>query len=471
MSAPEGAAPDRYSRGYRVWFLILMVAISSLSVIDRVSVLTLGQAIKQDLKLSDMQFGLISGFGFALFYALLGLPLARLADTKNRVRLVSIAVAVWSVFSTLCGFARGFVQLFLCRVIVGVGEAGVQPPTISVISDLYPPNRRGTALAILSIGIPVGTLIGPIGAGYLADAYSWRTVFFLLGLPGVLVAIVAWLTLREPPRGLSEVTAKARAEVLDGPTPSFSQVCRHLAAKRCFWHIVVAMAVTNFAAAGVGSFLPQYFTRQFSLGLGQTGVMFGVIGAISTLAGTVSGGVLVDWISRHDRRWYVWLPGLGGLLAAPLYIAAFVLPNPVLALVSLTFAGAFLFLYYAPTQVVLQNMVEPRMRGTAAFVFFLVSALVGFGLGPALLGYLSDQLAARAFTAAGHYLTSCPGGAAGAAAPASVGAACHTASAFGLRIAMSIMSGLYIWAAAHFALAARTLRTEMNPVPVSPASA
>jgi MFS family permease len=464
MDTQVGVAPDRagdadrgnrFSARYRAWFLGLMVLISALSVIDRVSILTLGQAIKLDLKLSDAEFGVMSGFGFALFYAILGLPLARLADTSSRVRLVSIAVAVWSVFSTLCGFARGFVQLFVCRLIVGVGEAGVQPPTISVISDLYPPARRGTALAILSIGVPVGSLIGPIGAGYLADAYSWRVVFLLLGVPGLVAALTAWLTLREPPRGHSEA-------------PSVLAVLRHLGAKRCFWHTVIAMGVTNFAAAGVGSFLPQYFTRQFNLGMGGTGLMFGAISFLSTLAGMVSGGVLVDWISRHDKRWYVWLPGLGGLLAAPLYIASFLVPNVALALTSLTLAGAFLFLYYAPTQALLQNMVEPRMRGTAAYVFFLVSALVGFGFGPALLGFISDHLAAHAFTAGG-YMTDCPGGGARAGAPAALAGACHAASTFGLNVAMSLMSALYVWAAVHFALAGRTVRQDLEPL--SPASA
>ncbi len=459
MTNHELSDQGPFSRVYRTYFLILMVMISALSVIDRTAMLTLGQAIKLDLKLSDMQFGLISGFGFALFYAILGLPLARLADTRNRVRLVSIAVAVWSIFATLSGFTRGFLQLMACRMIVGIGEAGVQPPTISVISDLYPPGKRGTALAILSIGIPLGTLIGPIGAGYLADVSSWRTVFLLLGAPGVLIAAVAWLTLREPPRGLSE---RKSADEIVGPAPGFLAVCRHLAVKPSFWHIMAAMAVTNFAAAGVGSFLPQFFTRQFSLGYGQTGLMFGVIGALSTLAGTVSGGVVVDWLSRHDRRWYVWLPALGGILATPLYVASFVLPNPVVALVALTFAGAFLFLYYTPTQAVLQNMVEPRMRGTAAYIFFLVTALVGFGVGPALLGSFSDHLAARAF-GLGDFQVLCAGGAAKPGSAAGLESACHAASAEGLRIAMSIMSCLYVWSTLHFVLAARTLRKDLGP--------
>ena len=459
MTDHELSDSGSFSRTYRTYFLILMVVIAALSVIDRTAMLTLGGAIKQDLQLSDMQFGLISGFGIAVFYGILGLPLARLADTRNRVRMVSIAVAVWSLFATLIGLSRGFLQLALCRIVVGVGEVGVQPPTMSVISDLYPPDKRGTALAVLSIGIPLGTLIGPIGSGYLADAYSWRTVFLFLGAPGLLIALIAWLTLREPPRGLSERKTAVEAA---GPAPGLLAICRHLMVKPSFWHIVLAVAVTNFAAAGVGSFLPQFFSRQFSLGSGQTGLMFGVISALSTLSGTVSGGVIVDWISRRDRRWYVWLPAIGCLLAAPLYVASFVLPNAAVALVALTFAGGFLFLYYTPAQALLQNMVEPGMRATAAVVFYLLTSVLAFGVGPALLGHLSDILAAHAFDL-GDYPTMCPGGVAAAGAVAGTGPACHAASATGLRLAMSIMSCLYLWAAVHFVLASRSVRGDLNP--------
>ncbi len=287
-------------------------------------------------------------------------------------------------------------------------------------------------------------------------------VFLVLGLPGVVLALLAWLTLREPPRGLSEPD---RAAAPDTPAPSALAIFRHLAVKPAFWHIVAAMALTTFAAAGVGSFLPQYFSRSFSLGLGLTGVMFGLISATSTLVGMVSGGVVVDWLSHRDERWSCWLPGAGVLVAAPMYVASFLLPNPILATAILTLAGASLFLYYAPTQMVLQNMVEPRMRGTAAFIFFLVSSMVGLGFGPALLGYVSDRWASGVFEA-GDYLTQCPGGAARAGAQMADGAACHAASAAGLKGAMSVMSCLYVWGAVHFALAARTIRRDLLPTAI-----
>jgi predicted MFS family arabinose efflux permease len=470
LNRTAGDGTGQYSRAYRGYFLALMVVVSAFAIIDRVALLTVGQAISRDLGLNDFQFGLVSGFAFAVVYTLAGLPLARIAESGNRVKLIAIAVAVWSLFSFLSGFALSFLQLLLCRVVIGIGEAGVQPPAIAIISDLYPPNRRGTALAILSIGLPVGSLVGAASAGYLADAYSWRTVFLLLGVPGLLLAVIAWVTLRDPPRGLSEGRSSAPIE----PAPPARAVFRHLAVRASFWHIVVGLALTYFAAAGIGSFIPQYFARVFGMSLGQSGILFGLVGASSSLAGNLSGGVIVDWISRRDRRWYAWLPAAGILIAAPLYLAAFGVLNPMIATAFLVIAGVFMFLHYAPLQAVLQNMVEPRMRATAAFIFFFIVSMLGYGVGPTLLGLISDALARHAF-APGDYHSLCSGAVPGTAIAKDLLKACHAASASGIRGAMTIMSCLFFWAALHFWLAARTLRHDLPPdansLPRSPANA
>jgi MFS family permease len=447
---------DRFSKAYRAWFLGLMVAASAVAVIDRTTILTLSQPIKADLKMTDADYGLLQGVGLAVCYALFGLPLARLADTGNRMRLVAAAVGVFSLFASFCGLVRSFVQLLLCRVVVGVGEAGVQPPIISAISDLYPRQRRGSALAILSANIGIGALVGPVVAGRLAETYSWRLMFFLVGVAGLAIAILTLVTTREPPRGMSDEVAADKS-----PAPGFFAVLRHLAAKRSFWQVIFGMSATNFAVAGIGTFVALYLTRQFDLGPAMTGVVFGSVSFISTFGGTVSGGVIVDFISRRDGRWYAWLPALGVLVATPLYIGGFLLPNAALALASLTVGGVALFLYYTPTQALLQNMVEPRMRATAAFVFFVVSGLVGFGGGPALLGYVSDLVAAHAY-AAGSYLAACPGGVAAHAASHAAHEACRMASLTGLKTAMSLMSGFYVWGAIHFFLAARWVRQDLE---------
>ena len=447
-----------FSGGYRGWFLALMVAISTCSAIDRVAVITVGQAIKEDLRLTDFEFGLLSGFGFAVLYAVLGLPIARLADTRSRAKLVAAAVAIWSVVTVLSGLARSFGQMMVCRIVIGVGEAGVQPPTVSMISDLYPRSRRGFALGILALGVPIGTLFGAIGGGYLAQYLSWRTAFILLGVPGVILAAVAFLTLREPPRGMSD-----RKAAVNTSAPALKAVLRCLAAKPSFWHLVAAVAVINFATNSLGAFLPQYFSRAFNMGLGRTGIVYGLVGAVSTLVGYVFGGMVTDWVGRRDERWYVWLPGIGVLASAPLYVASFLIPNPIIATVFVLLGSTAMFLYYTPTQVLLQNMVEPQMRATAAFLFFFVGSLVGLGFGPALTGLLSDVLAAHSFHL-GDYAQLCPPGAA-AGRPAALESACRAASALGIRGALTAMGCLYFWAMAHYFLAARTVRQDIEPLP------
>jgi predicted MFS family arabinose efflux permease len=448
----------------RVLFIAALVAINTCSSIDRVATITMGPAIKQDLRLSDFQFGLIAGFGFALFYAFLGLPIARFADTHNRVKLIAFAVSVWSIFLMLSGFVRNFVHLMICRIAVGIGEAGVQPPSVSLVSDFYPPERRGFAIGLLALGVPVGTLVGAVGGGYLTELLSWRSAFIIIGTPGLVLAAFVWLLLRDPPRGMSE--RNSLPEDVD-TTPTLLAVARHLGSKRSFWHLLAAIGLTNITVNGLGAFLPQYFSRVSHLNLGRVGIVYGSIGACATLVSFVCGGAVVDWISRRDGRWYVWLSAAGCLLSAPLYILSFVTVNSVWATILLTFASICIFLYYTPTQVVLQNMAQPRMRATVAFVFFLVVGLVGVGLGPTLVGLLSDEFASHSF-GLGDYASRCPGGVA-RALTAGLSDGCRVASSVGLQRAMMGVACVAVWAALHFLLAARTIRKDMNETFVGPA--
>jgi predicted MFS family arabinose efflux permease len=456
MTVPPAAGSGVATASQRAWFIAALVAINTCSSIDRVATITIGPAIKRDLALSDLQFGLIAGFGFALFYAFLGLPIARLADTRNRVTLIVAAVSLWSVFLMLCGLARNFLQLIICRVAVGIGEAGVQPPSVSLVSDFYPPQRRGFAIGLLALGVPVGTLVGAVGGGYLTEALSWRAAFLIIGSPGIVLALLVWATLRDPPRGMSDRDPLA----VHASAPTIMAIARHLRTRRSFWHLMAAIGLTNLAINGLGAFLPQFFARVSHLNLGRVGIVYGSIGAAATLVSFVFGGAVVDWISRRDGRWYVWLSALGCLLSVPLYILSFMSSSAIMATVLLTLASICIFLYYTPSQVVLQNMAQPRMRATVAFVFFLVVGLVGVGLGPTLVGFLSDSFAAHAFTL-GDYSQRCPGGVA-RALTAGLDDACQSASSVGLRYALIGVSCISLWAALHFLLAARTLRKDMS---------
>jgi len=455
----------RSSARQRVWFIAALVAINTCSSIDRVATITIGPAIKRDLALSDLQFGLVAGFGFALFYAFLGLPIARFADTHNRVKLIAAAVSVWSIFLMLSGLARNFLHLMICRIAVGIGEAGVQPPSVSLVSDFYPPQRRGFAIGLLALGVPVGTLMGAVGGGYLTEVLSWRAAFLIIGAPGIVLALLVWAMLRDPPRGMSDRDPSA----VHASAPTLIAIARHLRARRSFWHLMVAIGLTNLAVNGLGAFLPQYFARVSHLNLGRVGIVYGSIGAAATLVSFVFGGAVVDWISTRDGRWYVWLPALGCLLSVPLYILSFMTSSAILATVLLTLASICIFLYYTPSQVVLQNMAQPRMRATVAFVFFLVVGLVGVGLGPTLVGLLSDSFAAHLFTL-GDYSLRCPGGVA-RALTAGLDDACQSASSAGLRYALIGVSGISLWAALHFLLAARNIRKDMGAFTATPSAA
>jgi predicted MFS family arabinose efflux permease len=441
--------------------MFALVAINTCSSIDRVGTITMGPAIKQDLGLSDFQFGLISGFGFALFYAVLGLPVARFADRHDRVKLIAAAVGIWSLFLVLSGFVRNFAQMMTCRVAVGIGEAGVQPPSVSLIGDFYAPERRGFALGLLALGVPIGTLVGAVGGGYLTELLSWRTAFFSMGVLGIVLALLVFLALQDPSRGALENEARTAQTV----TPPLAMVARHLGKKRSFWHLVAAIGLTNIAVNGLGAFLPQYFARVSHLGMGRVGLVYGSIGAGATLVSFVCGGMVVDWISRRDARWYVWLSCVGCLLSSPLYILSFMTPNAGVAAILLTLASICIFLYYTPTQVVLQNMAQPRMRATVAFVFFLVVGLVGVGVGPALVGLFSDIFAAHAFSL-GDYAARCPVGL--TLLPSDhLSEICLAASSAGLRSALICVACVGFWAALHFFLAARTIRQDMSSVTVT----
>lgn len=456
VTAPAVSAPSPIAQSQRVLLLVALVAINAVSSIDRVAILTIGPAIKTDLALSDFEFGLTAGFGFALFYAFLGLPIARLADAYNRVRLIAFAVTIWSVCLVLTGFVRNFIQLMIFRITVGIGEAGVQPPSVSLISDLFPPERRGFGIGILALGVPVGTLIGAIGGGYLTEFYGWRSALIFIGSAGVLLGILAF-ALREPPRIGSHHAEPEHAAT----APSITSVAKHLARRPSVKHLVVAIGLTNITVNGVGAFLPQFFARMSELGMGRIGVVYGAIGALSTLVSYTFGGAVVDWISRRDGRWYAWLSAAGCLLSAPLYVLAFTLSNTIIATILLILASICVFLYYTPTQVVLQNMAEPRMRATVAFTFFFVVGIVGIGAGPALVGGLSDFFAAARFSG-GDYTALCPGGVSAATATEALRASCHAASSAGLKFALVCIASVGIWAALHFVLAARTLRADMS---------
>ncbi len=448
------AESDRpYSKAYLAWALALLVAVYTSNFIDRTILAVLQQPIKEELKLSDAQLGLLGGFAFAAFYATLGVPIARLAERRSRRGIITISLVIWSAMTALCGGATSYPALFALRVGVGVGEAGASPPAHSLIADYFPRHLRATALSIYSLGIPLGILFGALLGGVIAQRYGWRPAFVIVGVPGLILAALTQFTLREPRRGGSEAADLGQAALSD-PTPSFMAVLRRLGGKPAFLHLAAGASLAAFASYGIGAFSGPYFIRTFHFSLQQTGLVLALINGVAAAVGTLSGGVATDWAAKHDARWYMWIPALGQLT-----------PSWPLAVAILIFPPIFQYLYLGPSFGVMHNMVSPRMRATSTALLFLAINLIGLGFGPTLVGVASDLYAAHHFTSAlpgsGAFAHLCPGGRAGPGASAALRAACPSASAFGVRWAIVTCTLVYLWAALHYALAAKTVAKDM----------
>ncbi|MBE7217903.1 MAG: MFS transporter, partial [Caulobacteraceae bacterium] len=300
MSQSPAAAP-RFGRGYLTWAMGLLLLLYTSNFIDRQVLTVLQQPIKEELKLTDGQLGLLQGFAFAIFYSILGIPIARLAERRSRKTIIAVSVLVWSAMTALCGTAANFATLFLFRVGVGVGEAGSSPPAHSMIADYYPPRKRATALSVYSLGIPLGSLLGAVLGGLVAQRYGWRSAFFVVGLPGVVLAILAQFTLREPPRGHSETVEAAERDPagdalqdVGAQAPSLGAVLRRLLSKRSFLHLAAGATLASFAGYGVNAFAAPYYIRTFGLSLAQVGLLFGVIAGVGAGVGVLAGGAISD---------------------------------------------------------------------------------------------------------------------------------------------------------------------------------
>lgn len=456
MTGPAAARrPPDQARGYRAYVLAMLVLLYTSNFIDRTILGVLGQSIKEDLRLSDAQLGLLGGLAFAVLYSTLGVPVARLAERHPRTGVISAALAVWSAMTAACALAGGFWQLMAARIGVGIGEAGCIPPANSLLADYFPPEKRATAAGVFSLGIPLGALLGAILGGLIAQTWGWRAAFALVGLPGVALAGLFRLTVREPPRGAFDAAPPESA-------PPLAAVAASLARKPAFLHLAFAAALAAFAGYGVQTFAVPFLLRGFQVTLLQASLVFGLFGALSAGVGVVAGGAITDRAARKDRRWYVLIPAAGFVLAAPLYMLAF-LQRDLLWLGVLVIPPAVLqYLYFGPLYATTTNMVGPRSRATAAALLTLVINLIGLGLGPTVIGWASDQFATHAYTGLIPYARACPGGLPPPGATGFAASGCRTASFIGLQHALVLSAAIYLWAGLHLVLAARTLRRDLE---------
>ena len=447
------------SARYRRLFIGIMFLSWVFNFADRSILAVLAQPIKRSLALSDFQLGVLQGVAFAFLYALLGLPIGRLVERYSRVKILSAAVLLWSVMTAACGFVGSFGQLLLCRMGVGMGEAGVQPVTSSLVGDLFPRERRASTMSLILLGTPVGTFLGATIGGAVAAHWGWRAAFYALGIPGIIVGLLVLLLLREPRRGLADNAPREPA-----PLPHFGAFLAVVARKPALLFVILGGALAGFGMTAISQFLAVYLARIYQLPVQHAGALYGTVSAIALSCGLLIGSFGTDWLSRRgDRRWPAWGPAIALAIAPFLYWVAFNAPSILWGSVMLCISGAMLLIYYGPTFAMIQNLLEPRMRATGAALFAILFTIFGSGLGPPAVGWMSDHFAGSVFTG-GDYLAVCRGGKAALAAAKSATDPCAVAATYGIRLALMAAVCTFFLASICFLIASRTLRRDFYVV-------
>ncbi|MDB5725144.1 MAG: transporter [Novosphingobium sp.] len=364
----------------------VLLVVYVFNFLDRQIVTILAEPIARELGLSDTQIGVLTGLSFALLYSALGLPIARLADRPktDRVKLIAAAVAVWSVATALCGGALSFVQLAIARVFVGVGEAGGTPPAHSLISDVAPPEKRARAFAIYQLGPPIGGLIGMVLGGLLAGSVGWRMAFVFVGLPGLVLAVIVALLLRDPRRSRGPA---AHAQALP-----LGEALRQILASKAMRLLLATAGFASFATYGVLIWTTIFFQRSHGLTPAETGLWFGLVNGIGSILGVWLGGQIGDRHRARGNQHLLTIPALAQLLSVPFLLAALAVPDWRMALVLIFPAIVLNWLYVAPYYSAVQGLVPPAARAVASAAILFMQNLIGLGLGPVLLGYCSDLL-------------------------------------------------------------------------------
>ncbi|HEY9218921.1 MAG TPA: MFS transporter, partial [Phenylobacterium sp.] len=411
MSATAPAAESGYvtgfgSKPYRTYVLTALLFIYILNFVDRGLLSVVAPAMKPELGISDTAFGLLTGFGFALLYTFVGIPLAQVAETRHRVWIMTICVALWSLMTALCGLAAeitigsitigAFGVLLACRVGVGIGEAGCTPPANSLIADYYPPKSRSTALGYYAMGVTLGGVLANVIGGPVTDAFGWRSAFFIVGLPGLAIAALLKLTVKEPPRGFTDPPGTVRRE-----RARFADGMRELASKPSFWAMTAGATIAAFCGYGIGSFQSLFINRSFGLSAGEAALYVNAPVGVFSAVGTLAAGWLAERFTPRSPTAIGWVPGTGVLLSVPFYMVAFTTGNLVLCVVTLSIGGALKYGYLAGQYTIGQGVVSAQVRAVSTAVMLFIVNLLGYGLGPLFIGALSDALFAAQISGLG----------------------------------------------------------------------
>ena len=390
LAAGPGSPPADAAAAQTRTMLWILLTVYIFNFLDRQIVNILAEPIKTSLHLSDTELGLLAGPAFAVFYALLGIPIARHADKEgtNRVRLIALALAIWSAMTAVCGLAQNFVQLLFARIGVGVGEAGCTPAAHSLITDSVPAEKRSSAIAFYGLGVPVGSLLGLILGGVVNDLYGWRIALMLVGAPGLLLALIVLLFMREPRHHrVAEAAKTAPAQLPAGAA------LREIFGSRAFVYILIAASVTAFLGYGKALWTISFFIRSHGLSTTEAGLSMAVVLGLAAAFGTWLGGKAADVFGRRDKRHILTLPAFGMAIVAPLLFLGYLMEDWRVAMALLIVPSIVNSAYYGPAYACVQGLVRPQARAVAASIMLFGQNLIGLGFGPFLFGVLSDALA------------------------------------------------------------------------------
>jgi predicted MFS family arabinose efflux permease len=367
----------------RYYVLGLLTAVYALNFLDRTIFNVLIEPIKKEFALSDTMMGLLAGFGFVLFYSLLGIPIARVADRLNRRNIVAIAFAFWSAMTFLCGMATSVTSLALARIGVGIGESAGTPASQSIVADLFNKNERPRALGIYAIGTYLGVFLGYFIGGYVNQHYGWRMAFFSAGLPGIALAAVLWLTISEPKRGAMAETFTP--EPL-GPTLGF------LASQQTFVIVLIGFCLTTYTNYATAAWIPPFLARVHHLSSAEIGTYAGTFKGLAGMAGTLVGGLVVARISQRDDRWKLWAPAITSGLAGPVFAVCLLTPDFSTMVAALALASFLVGFHLGPIFAIAQTVARPSMRALASAIVLLTATCFGQGVGPLAVGMINDAL-------------------------------------------------------------------------------
>jgi MFS family permease len=414
------------SGGYAYYVLFVLTLGYVTNSLDRGILNILLPPIRAEFDLSYTELGLLGGIAFALFYSTLGIPIASLADRTSRKWVLAVCMATWSGMTALCGAAANFPQLLAARVGTAVGEAGGSPPSHSMIADYFPIKKRGTALSIYALGVSAGAIIaGPLG-GIGNDLWGWRTAFVVAGLPGVFIALLVALTVREPPRGMAD-GIEIKAAPKGNPFAAIPHLCRRPA----FLNMGLAAALHAFVWYGAGNFNSVFLAETHRLTTSTIGSLIAIF-ALLGAAGTFVGGFLSDRLAgrKSDERYYMWVPGAAAVAGIPFQLLGYLAPTVPLAMLGFGLSAFFASFFFGPSFAMAQGLASPSRRAVSASVLLFIQTMIGLGLGPLITGWIADSLIPSLGSEA-------------------------------LRWALVLVALINLWSGLHYWLASRTVRANI----------